>query len=194
MKINTYIIISIIIVFFLGFTLTRLKKHCNKVSCITFPLINKLQPIDVFQQTSTTYKGQYLTSEGIVRIQKNVVDSNNAELLTKSTMIQMESQFENARSPYPDQVSDIITCDKKFKPTPTVFQTKHGLSVTLFSGYLNNRMQYGTCLENEVSYKGFNSLLYCKSHSSWYRIEILIPVNSLQSDEHYINMLESVQC
>jgi hypothetical protein len=128
-----------------------------------------------------------------VRIERHRTNEKDASTLTQITLMKIQGLFENARSPYPGPLSDEITCDQKFKLVPKTSQNKD-LSLTSFSGYLNNRMQYGTCVDNQVTYKAYSALFYCANHSSLYQLELIIPITKIGSDENYFNLLNQISC
>lgn len=183
------------LVFGIGiFTYTRLFAACDELQCIAFPLLANTVKREILEKTDVSYIALYTLPDVRVRVEKRKkLSQSDANILTKITVMRMQGQFETARSPYPGMLSDAITCDKKFDINPRTIQNKTQ-SLVFFTGFLNNRMQYGSCLDSEIRFKGLNAIIYCQSHQSWYRIEALIPIESDADLSSFTNQLQHISC
>jgi hypothetical protein len=167
---------------------------CRSYSCISLSFSKSWNEKEVYENTGKAYRALLTSSEGLVRIEKYAkLGLSDAQNLTNIRLMRMEGLFENARSPYPGPLSDEISCDTKYKPVSETFSV-NTTDVTYINGYLNNRMQYGTCIDNQVVYQGYNALFYCKNHLSWYQIELIIPSDKTQPEEYYKNLFRSITC
>ncbi len=168
--------------------------RCEKISCITIPMLPPKPDIELYENSRDSYRALYKGGHEKIRIAVyHTKDANTAELRNQATIMKIDSLYENARSPYPGTLSDVISCENKYKPKPFIFQSIDS-TMTLYKGYLNNRLQYGTCIDNQITQKVFSTLFFCKNHSSWYQVELIIPINTTESDEVFFNELKKTSC
>ena len=173
-----------------------LKSHgrCEEMQCIQLPTLSKAIRKDITENTDTSYVALYSLPEYMIRVEKRSgLSAEDAQTLTKVTIMRMQGQFETARSPYPGILSDAITCDQKFDIHPEDITNKKQ-HMTFFTGYLNDRKQYGSCLDSEIAFTGLNAIFYCPNHKSWYRIEALIPKESNTNISDITHMVQSTSC
>jgi len=166
---------------------------CKKYTCLSLSLLNKAKEKEIYENSSKSFRGLYETPEGLLRVESAKLSPKEAENMIKIRLMKMEGLFENARSPYPGPLSDEISCDNKYKPSPKIIDT-NTTKITYVSGYLNNRLQYGTCIDDQITHKGFTALFYCQNHQSWYQFEILVPIEKAQKDEYYFKLFQSIVC
>lgn len=168
--------------------------RCTTLSCIT---INHLAPFthqELYESTPKTFRALYTTKEGLFRIEKQAfISPGEAEMLTQATRITIQGLFSNAQSPYPGPLSDEIICDTTFIPNPDVQPTIDG-NRTVFTAYANNRLQYGSCIEDQILYKGYIALFYCPNHASWYKAELLVPIKLAIEDAPFFHQLDAIRC
>lgn len=176
------------------FVYTQMKRSCGKLQCITLPLLQQSTVAEVYESTDRSYLALYTLPNMKIRTeQRSGISSSDADILTKVTVMRMQGQFETARSPYPGMLSDAITCDEKFNVKP-ITTTYNNQEVLFFSGYLNNRLQYGSCIDSEIQFTGLNAVLYCDRQHAWYRIEILIPGGDKSDTQSYTQQLQNITC
>lgn len=189
-----YFIILFLLLTLAGFFIYYFLFRCNKLQCITTRHLSLTSVNSVYESTRKTYHALYNTPYGLFRIEKQSgLSKKDADNLTTVSVMTAQGLFNNARSPYPGPLSDEITCDKKYAPTPETYQTASA-TMTLFNGYTNNRLQYGTCIDDQVVYKGYTALFYCRNYRTWYKAEILIPMKDGINDNVYISLLQAIQC
>ena len=168
--------------------------RCSTLQCITINHLSLTSINTEYESTRKTYRALFNTPYGLFRIEKQSgISKKDADNLTTVTVMTVQGLFDNARSPYPGPLSDEITCDNKFVPTPEVYQTQQ-TTMTWFSGYVNNRLQYGTCIDDQIAYKGYTALFYCKNNRTWYKAEILTLIKGEMNDNVYISLLQAIQC
>ncbi len=167
---------------------------CNELQCIVFPLVKNSTQTEVYEKTDRSYLALYTLPDILVRVEKrSKLSQEDANTLTKITVMRMQGQFETARSPYPGILSDAITCDPKFDIKP-VNVSNNNLPILFFTGFVNNRKQYGSCIDEEIQYTGLNSIFYCTKQKSWYRIEALIPKAAEADTASYTQQLQRIAC
>ncbi len=177
-----------------GIFITKQRKQCNEIQCIRLSLLKNPMRTDVTEKTDKSFLALYTYPSYLIRVEKRSgLSSHDAETLSKVTIMRMQGQFETARSPYPGILSDAITCDKKFDINPQTIQ--HGPEqLTFFTGFLNNRTQYGSCIESEIAYTGLNAIIYCDRQHSWYRLEALVPQTSNQDISALTKEMQNISC
>lgn len=169
-------------------------RTCREISCISFPGISTWQRKDVYEQTSNSYRAIYAKDNEFMRVERyGGLNPNDADSLTKAKVMQIDGLLETAVSPYPGLLSNRITCDNRYLPTPAAF-TATNTTGTSFIGYLNNRLQYGSCIDDQIMYTSYVALFYCKSHNSWYQLEHIVPRNSAVSDQSQIDAFTRITC
>jgi uncharacterized protein YbaR (Trm112 family) len=190
----TILLIAVMVIFAGLFVYLRMQKKCDEVQCITLQLLDAQNKVEVSEKTNKSFLALYTLPSYLLRVEKRSdISKEDADTLTKVTVMRMQGQFETARSPYPGILSDAITCDKKFDIQPRTI-TKESQSQIFFTGYLNNRKQYGSCLDSEIQYVGLNSVVYCEKQKNWYRIEALIPTQSTADTTTVTNQLQNISC
>ena len=169
-------------------------KACNRISCLTFPVLEKGKITDIYEDSRDAFRAMYQTSEGMMRIAKySHISKEDGATMSKITEMKIEGLFDAARSPYPGPLSDTITCDNKYKPMPHNIKAVD-TSIIVFYGYLNNRLQYGTCVDDQITQKSYNALIYCENQQSWYQLELMVPIQKAKEDQYYFSLFGSIAC
>jgi hypothetical protein len=166
---------------------------CDTLQCIRFHNKSVWKEQEIYEQTNTSYRALYRHGNDFLRLEKsNHMAPQDAALLTKVDVMKTMGLFDDARSPYPGAISDTIKCDKAF--VPKVDHVLVGdLSVTYFSGWVNNRLQYGTCLDGELPYRSYSAYFYCPNQKSFYHMEIIWP-KSDHDDSTGKDFINSLKC
>lgn len=122
------------------------------------------------------------------------VAKEQANRLIQTRIAKMKALFENATSPYPGEISDEIVCDKRFKPTFTS-EGINGIPVSYFTGYLNSRLTYGACTEDQAVNKGIMTLFYCPAQRKVYQLELISEKDRfIKNEADYLRIIRSIQC
>lgn len=185
------ILLFVGIVIFLVFIGTN--KQCRGINCVQFTNSEHLKEQEVYENTDKSYRA--LLSDGDKQARVEVysqVTAEEAENFTQIKKMKMMGLFENARSPYPGMLSNETECDKKYIPTFSEIAV-NGLLIQYIRGYLNERLQYGSCLESEIRHIGHLALFYCPNEKKWYQIEVIAKPNE-QANGPYINIFKSIRC
>lgn len=168
---------------------------CPSYACLGFPGDESWRVQKTYEQTNVSWKGLLKAPNYLVRLERVAgVTRKQADDFTTIRTMQMEGLFDRARSPYPGAVSDEIVCESKYRPTLNSFVSKTGIPVTYFSGYLNDRYQYGSCVDSQIFYKAHSGMFYCQNTRQWYQVELIIPIDKALSDEQYLSLFKNVKC
>ena len=92
--------------------------------------------------------------EVIVRLTKSTVE-NNKKLIDDRVYL-LESLFVPTTSPYPEVLSNNITCPEEFRPREE--KVENGSVFTLFAG---ERFNFGICSQDLVKYKAVYGIFDC---------------------------------
>jgi len=173
----------------------NIKFNCNSFACLVFPEKNLWTIKEKYEETKYSWKGLLTHPDYLVRLYKiGNVDTQKATEFTKITTMKIEGLFDKARSPYPGGISDKIVCSDKFIPIAENFKSKADIQINYMSAYLNDRLLYGGCTENQITYKVYSGMFYCSNVSEWYQIEIIVPFKSRSDDDIYRNLFFRVDC
>lgn len=187
--------VSAVIILILIFIFGGRFISCKKLGCIYITGLNSFQLKDVYQDDKDIYRALYDKNSDLIRIEiRSIRTEDEANKSIEAQTARMIALFENAAAPYPGEISNEIVCDKKYKP---VYATGiiNGTSITHFTGYLNARLTFGACTEDQAIYRGIDALFYCNNQQKLYQLEIISPTSLFTDNESkYIDMLKSIQC
>ncbi len=189
-----YFFVSSVIILILIFIFGGKFTSCKKLGCIFLTGLDSFQIKDVYQDDKDIYRALYDKNSNLIRVEiRSIRTEDEANKSIEAQTTRMRALFENAAAPYPGELSNEIVCDRKYKP---VYGTDkiNGISITHFTGYLNARLTFGACTEDQAIYRGIEALFYCKDQKKLYQLEIISP-NSLftENELKYIDMLKSIQ-
>jgi len=171
------------------------KKTCPKYGCINIKGIEQFRTQEVYRDDNNIYRALLSNNNDYIRIEvKSAVQERLAEENIQGEIVRMKALFENALSPYPGELSNEIQCSKEFKPVLKT-ETINNTQVSYFTGFLNQRMVFGSCVKDQAIYKGILTLFYCPAKKQLFQLEIIAPADSFnKAPEKYQQMLESVSC
>ena len=171
------------------------KFTCNGYSCLVFPDKELWKTIDNYKDDKYLWRGLISHPNYLIRLYKlGNIKENNAVEFTKITTMKIVGLFDTAQSPYPGEISDKIICSDKFKPKEEEIVSKTGINIHFITSYLNNRLQYGICLENQLVYRVYSGMFYCSNTLEWYQIEIITPLTFATYDNEYKELFNKVDC
>lgn len=191
------LVLVIVSVVFLAHKLYVAKK-CDILACINLLENDRYKLTETYQNDETGFRGLYqkiYTSDEMIRVDvKNNVLGEDAKKIIDAQVIKMKGLFENAASPYPGEISDEIECSKEYKP---VFLERdlNNVHISTFQGYLNDRLVFGACTQDQAVYKGTLSLFYCSNSEKLYQLELIVKKEKYEENpEVYKQILDSISC
>ena len=174
--------------------LSILLSSCRGYRCINIPDAHFVIA-DTYEDTKTAWRGTMKSGDQLLRIKllHNIPASQSEEITTihKTALLGM---YDVSLSPYPGAISQTVRCDASFKPVPKTITGVSGQTITYFSGFLNARLQYGSCVESQIMYRGFTGILYCEQLKKWVQVELIVPKDSAVSDADGERFMQSVSC
>ncbi len=179
-----------------GIIVWRTRFTCSTYECLLFPDKNLWKIQTVYEKDSKVFRGLLKHPDYLVRIERVSLlpQQQKADDLTKIRLMQIQGLFDTARSPYPGIITDRIVCDDTYKPNPKILTTTSGIGITYFSAFLNNRLQYGICTDDQIAYKTYTALFSCQQTNDWYSVEIIVPKEKAATDSAYIGLFRQIGC
>lgn len=167
-------------------------KSCRGIFCLTTNHLSGLKLSEVYENNANSYRALYTTNNNeIIRLEVNSqVDNLTAEKLVATKINHYQNIFENSISPYPGEISINFVCANQYQPQFYQFQ-----NLSYYVGYLNSRLQFGSCSPDQISYQGAVAFLYCPKMKKFFQIEYIIPANALENKISSIqSALKSINC
>lgn len=194
-KYSFFLIFFLIILLITSLALLMVqKKKCLQLHCLEMKGLNQFQVKEVYQNDKNIYRALLSKNDDLLRVEVHYNTLPNvASQSLQAEVTKMKALFENAPAPYPGMISDEIQCDKKFKP---VYRTENinGLPIHSFDGFLNDRLVFGACTENQAIYRGLMALFYCPDQKQVYTLELIAPNNQAGANNDYFEDLSSLKC
>ncbi|MDO8551805.1 MAG: hypothetical protein Q7S03_03965 [bacterium] len=147
---------------------------------------------EVYEDSPQIYRALLSKGKNFLRVEvKSDISTQDANSYIRSEVTKMNGLFENALAPYPGQISDEIVCPGQFKP---VYKSEkiNNLEVTSFTGFLNQRLTFGACTEDQAVYKGRINYFYCPAKEKIFALELITP-NQDKPDE-FLQEINTVRC
>ena len=170
------------------------KFRCRGITCIKSPLINKYSLSEKYEDSKVVFRALYIYKDTFIRV--NIVsniEKTNAQKEIDSRVVKMQNLFANAASPYPGEISDTVVCTEEFKPILKTFKLDNE-DYPYFTGYLNNRLVFGSCVEDQLKHEGLLGIFYCPTQRKLYQIEYIRPKNQTSDKNEFLNFISSISC
>lgn len=188
-------IFGVVLIIFVGYILIKNLFSCNAYRCLVFSGKGSWRTREVYEETQTAWRGLINDPRFLVRLEEvRNVDAKSANELTKITVMKLLGLFDSARSPYPGAITNEVVCQDDFKPKGGVFTNTVGVDVSFYTGYLDSRMQYGSCVEDQVAYHGSLGIFYCPNIREWYEVELIAPKGKTEPSDWYKSLFYTVHC
>lgn len=186
-------IIIIFLFILIIFILIYLKnKNCHGIYCLSVDHFSGLKLSEVYEDSGSSYRALYTTKNNeIIRLEVNSqVDNLSSEKLVTTKINHYQNIFENSISPYPGEISINFVCANQYQPNFYKFQ-----NLSYYVGYLNSRLQFGSCSPDQIFYQGAVGFLYCPTSKKFFQIEYIIPINASEDKTPSIRtVFESIKC
>ncbi len=188
-------ILAVIFLFFVGifFFLDRYRAPrslCKNLTCITLPNLYTFHQKEEYADAPDAYRALYESPSALLRIEvkKVLAEQSDQELI--GAVSRMKALFEKAPAPYPGEISDAVVCDPAYIPT---YREENG--IRYFTGYLNNRLTFGSCSKDQAAYKGLMGFVYCSNSSLLIKLELITETAAFPSREkELLSQMVSMTC
>lgn len=157
--------------------------------------LNQYRLKEIYQDDGAIYRALYFDQNNLLRVQvQSRISEPQSQQYRQAQIVRMKGLFANAASPYPGEISDEIACGEKFIPQLKYLQAKN-LEIAYFTGYLNQRLVFGACTEDQAIYHGFLAFFYCPKQAQFFQLELIAPKEDFfRSPGKYEEMLQSISC
>lgn len=175
----------------LGGYLFLAQYKCSAYSCISFDGKDTYHVKEEYENSSKVYRAMLQNGNVHIRIEAYAdISAEKAASYNKIKEMNIESLYETAKSPYPGALSNEIECGTEYRPHMGKMTT-NGIQITYIRGYLNDRLQFGSCIKEEIKYTSYLALFHCASQKTWYQFEVITPLNET---EKYKGIISSLRC
>ncbi len=195
-KLYFFILILVCLLAVVGIIVWKTRFTCSTYECLVFPEKNLWKIQTVYEKDSNVFRGLLERPDYFVRLERVSLlqQQQSADNLTKIRLMQIQGLFDTAQSPYPGVITDRIVCADTYKPNPDILTTASGVGITYFSAFLNSRLQYGICTDDQIVYKVYTALFSCQQTDDWYSVELIVPKGKASSDSAYIGLFRQIGC
>lgn len=186
--------IGVLLLVISGYLYFFFQNSCGGYMCLAFDNKKQFREVEQIENSKMSYKG-VLTYKSL-RIRLEAYDASSidiAERFSQAKIMQLQGLFENARSPYPGVLSNEVVCENRFKPVIKNI-TVDDKKITTIDGFLNDRLQYGVCLENQLTHKGKTAMFYCESQKKWYYFEVISKKSDTNLNTEINHLIQSLKC
>lgn len=186
---KTWIYVALIILLGFGIYYYFNSASCAKYSCITFLGKERFSLDEEYENSSDAYRAMLRNGTTRIRIEAYPHTSKEeAASHDKIKVMNIESLYETAKSPYPGALSNEIECGSEYRPNVKQIIV-NTITMTHVQGYQNDRFQLGSCMKEEIQYKSDLVLFHCESQKIWYQFEVITPLNEAGKDKQIISSL-----
>lgn len=168
---------------------------CQRLACLSLKNESQYKIKKIYEDNKYIFRALYEKGNVLLRAEiKNNFSAQESEQTIQSQITRTKELFEDAQSPYPDQISDIISCGKEYEP---VYSTKkqNGIQISYFTGFVNERLVFGSCINDQAIYHDTLTMFYCNKQKKFYQLEIITPNKDFTTNSNqYQEILDSIAC
>ncbi len=176
-KKSIYLTLSFIVLVLIltGSYLVYINASCMHINCIEIQDKNQYKVKDIYEESKYAFRGLYQNGNILMKVE-TIPDysASDAKQAVQAERDMIEGTFEDAAAPYPGEFSDVISCDPKYKPV-YASKAQNGIDLSYFTGYVNNRLVFGSCVKDQAVYRDTLAMFYCPKQKTFYQLEIIIP-------------------
>ncbi len=168
---------------------------CKRLSCLELKNIDQYKINSIYEENQYIFRALYSNGTNLLKTEVRPNSSpDEANQAIQTQIVRTKGFFEDAAAPYPGEISDVIRCSNEYKP---IYSSRHqnGINVSLFEGYVNDRLVFGSCVDDQAKYHDTLTMFYCPQQKKFYQIEIIIPrKNYIQDKQENESILNSLGC
>lgn len=167
---------------------------CHNLRCISMSHTNSYQLQELYSDTPDIYRALFSKDKNRIRIEARRVPKASSMQQMNESVTRIKAMFENAPAPYPGELSNTVVCDQKFIPTYEEIH-ENNTPISLFVGYLNNRLTFGSCSQNQAVYRDALAFIYCPAQSLLIRLELIASTEDFALQEkELLQQIKTLQC
>ena len=168
---------------------------CKKIFCLSLKNVSEYKLKDVYEENRYIFRGLYEKGNILLRLEERINSTKSeAEQAIKTQITRTQGLFDEAQAPYPGDISNIVSCSSEYEPKyNTVVKDK--IQITQFSGFVNERLVFGSCTADQFKYFDTLSMFYCDKQKKFFQVELIIPKDEyLKDPSEYKEILNSLGC
>lgn len=199
MKIKTDVKIFsfLVIIFFIlgGIYLTLNALACKHLTCISLADNNKYKIKEVYEENKYIFRALYEKDKTLLRVEiRPNYSYEETKQAIQTQLARTKGLFEDASAPYPGEISDVIACGEMYKPVYSE-KVQNGIQISYFSGFVNDRLVFGSCSNDQAVYHDTLAMFYCQNQKKFYQLEIIFPTKDYKTHtKEYNKILDSIAC
>lgn len=168
---------------------------CQRINCLHLKDANNYKVKNIYEENEYIYRALYSKDTTLLRAEvKSNFSTEQANQAIQTKIMITKGIFEEATAPYPGEISDVISCGDKYKPVYST-RTQNETDISLFEGFVNDRLVFGACDDDQASYHNTLTMFYCAKQKKFYQIEIIIPQKEYRENkEKNEEILKSLGC
>lgn len=172
-----------------------LNSGCKEIQCINFKNQNEYKVKEVYEKNNFIYRALYENGDFLLKTEiRSNYTNDDAKQIIETQLVRTKGLFEDAAAPYPGELSDVIACSNAYKPVYSS-RTQDGINFSSFDGYVNKRLVFGSCADDQAEYHDTLTMFYCPTQKKFYQLEIIIPNKKYkQNPKLSTDILESISC
>ncbi len=193
-KIRTLIPI-LVLIFIIGIYFLLNQFYCHHLECITIKDLIKYNVKTAYEDNKYSYRALYQFNNNLLKIEvRPDFSQEEAMQAIQTQIVRTKGLFEDAAAPYPGEISDVISCSNEYKPVYSSRQ-QNGINVSFFEGYVNDRLVFGSCVDDQAKYHDTLTMFYCEKQKKFYQVEIIIPRKDyIENKKENDSILNSLGC
>lgn len=168
---------------------------CQRLACLSIKNAEQYKVKKIYEDNQYTYRALYTKEDVLLRVEiRNNYSVQDSDQFIQSQIARTKGTFEDAAAPYPGELSDIISCSDEFKPVYST-KSKNGIQFTYFSGFVNDRLVFGSCVNDQAKYRDTLVMFYCNGQKKFYQLEVITPNKGVTvKDTQGQEILDSISC
>lgn len=182
---------------FIIFSIWLLSKQlsCKGIFCISIKDSKNYKIGDVFEDNKFIYRALYHHDNILLKAEiRSNYTPEDAEQLIQTQLVRTKGLFEDAAAPYPGELSDVIACSNAYKPVYSS-RKQNGVNISYFEGYVNKRLVFGSCADDQAAYHDTLTMFYCSEQKKFYQVEIIMPTRDFKKEPKLNDrILSSISC
>lgn len=185
------IVISVFIVIYLFLN----NLACQRLACLSLRNGSQYKIKKIYEDDEYTFRALYGKDDTLLRAEiRNNFSAAESEQAIQSQITRTKGMFEDAQSPYPDEISDVISCGKEYQPVYSA-REQNGIKISYFTGFVNERLVFGSCISDQAIYSDTLTMFYCSKQKRFYQLEIITPnKNSAANLNQRQEVIDSIAC
>ncbi|MDO8549938.1 MAG: hypothetical protein Q7S39_07310 [Ignavibacteria bacterium] len=175
--------------------LLMVKLPCSRLECLLIKDGNQYKIKTVYEENNYVFRALYTKENSFLKAEMRTNSTlEEANSAVQTQIARTKGLFEEASAPYPGELSNIISCGNEYKPVYSSRQ-QNGIQVSYFEGYVNDRLVFGSCVDDQAAYHDTLTMFYCPKQKKFYQVEIIIPRKEfLKYPEENESILASLGC